>query len=535
VDGAVTIEDNRDYKAQAATLTIDTGAGGELTIERGGELEITAETNTPTSTRRYDEKTWLMAHNAHTALEYNVIYAQQSGSLTSQLEDGVHALMIDVHDWGGVNDRDLYLCHGSEPSLCTIPFLNPNTLPVGSAAAAIATILAQVAACGLTGGATCASAAATLASYVGVDSAARMKLSDGLDEVKDFLDDNPDAIVTLIIEDVEASSEEINNRFEDAGLANYMYDPGVDAPNGTTGCWPSLDWMMANNKRLVVFMQDAGADLEGRVLGQFAYTVENTFDIGVGESNYDPTCTNRGSSAALDDRSRKLFVMNHFASITLPTEFTPFSDFDSPLDGIDFDGSGSPNDYDRLLDRVDGECFAASQRYPNFLAVDFYGSPSYGPDDVVAELNARWQPDGGGYNVPGGSATASPIAANIAPGTNVASIETVVAETAVAGKASTDNEASPGNGVVPEQLTLGNYPNPFNPVTRIMFTLPETAHVTLVVYDVVGRAVKRLVNETRPAGTHTVRFDAPHLPSGVYFYRLETEKRVLTRQMVLLK
>ena len=80
-----------------------------------------------------------------------------------------------------------------------------------------------------------------------------------------------------------------------------------------------------------------------------------------------------------------------------------------------------------------------------------------------------------------------------------------------------------------------NFPNPFNPSTEILFDLPEDAMVLLVVYDVLGREVARLVQEELPAGTHRVRFDAGNLPSGVYFYRIQAGDFHNTHRMTFLK
>jgi hypothetical protein len=81
----------------------------------------------------------------------------------------------------------------------------------------------------------------------------------------------------------------------------------------------------------------------------------------------------------------------------------------------------------------------------------------------------------------------------------------------------------------------GNYPNPFNPSTEIVFTVQEPAHVRLVVYDLLGRPVARLVDGPLPAGRHATRFDARALPSGAYLYRFEAGALTQTRSMVLLK
>ncbi len=89
---------------------------------------------------------------------------------------------------------------------------------------------------------------------------------------------------------------------------------------------------------------------------------------------------------------------------------------------------------------------------------------------------------------------------------------------------------------VPQKVKLHqNYPNPFNPVTQISFELTEIAHTQLDVFDVTGRNVAQLIDETKPAGRHTVQFDASHLSTGVYVYRLTTPTGILTRKMVLVK
>jgi hypothetical protein len=80
-----------------------------------------------------------------------------------------------------------------------------------------------------------------------------------------------------------------------------------------------------------------------------------------------------------------------------------------------------------------------------------------------------------------------------------------------------------------------NYPNPFNPSTTIEFEVPSLEFVGLKVYDVLGREVATLVNEKKAAGTYEVTFDASHLPSGVYFYRLEAGSFVQTRKMLLVR
>jgi hypothetical protein len=90
--------------------------------------------------------------------------------------------------------------------------------------------------------------------------------------------------------------------------------------------------------------------------------------------------------------------------------------------------------------------------------------------------------------------------------------------------------------IQPKQVSLEqNFPNPFNPSTTIKYELPSGSHVTLSVYDMLGREVSVLVNERRDAGVHEVKFDASGLSSGVYFYRLTAGSFVQTRKLLLLR
>ncbi|HCN36239.1 MAG TPA: hypothetical protein DIS94_00810 [Bacteroidetes bacterium] len=80
-----------------------------------------------------------------------------------------------------------------------------------------------------------------------------------------------------------------------------------------------------------------------------------------------------------------------------------------------------------------------------------------------------------------------------------------------------------------------NYPNPFNPVTRISYSLPKNGFVKLKIYDITGKLVAQLVNQSQTAGNYIVDFDASNFASGTYFYKLEAENFVDTKKMILLK
>ena len=88
----------------------------------------------------------------------------------------------------------------------------------------------------------------------------------------------------------------------------------------------------------------------------------------------------------------------------------------------------------------------------------------------------------------------------------------------------------------PDKFELSqNFPNPFNPSTKIYYTIPINEHITLKVYDITGRSVKTLVNGSQSAGYYQFNFDASDLPGGVYFYSLLTGGFTNTRRMVLIK
>lgn len=90
--------------------------------------------------------------------------------------------------------------------------------------------------------------------------------------------------------------------------------------------------------------------------------------------------------------------------------------------------------------------------------------------------------------------------------------------------------------IIPKTFELSqNFPNPFNPETKIKFGLPKGGNVKISVYDVVGKQVEELVNSNFNAGTFEVTWNAANYSSGVYFYRLETEGFAETKQMILVK
>jgi hypothetical protein len=94
---------------------------------------------------------------------------------------------------------------------------------------------------------------------------------------------------------------------------------------------------------------------------------------------------------------------------------------------------------------------------------------------------------------------------------------------------------------IPTEYTLNqNFPNPFNPTTKIEYTIPNAGtsfmkSIQLKVYDILGREIETLVNEKKSAGTYSVSWNAAGLPSGIYIYRLVSNGEVITKIMNLVK
>ena len=85
-----------------------------------------------------------------------------------------------------------------------------------------------------------------------------------------------------------------------------------------------------------------------------------------------------------------------------------------------------------------------------------------------------------------------------------------------------------------------NYPNPFNPVTKLRYTIPKNSLVSIIIYDMLGRQVKTLVNQTQNAGYASVIWDATNdygkpVSAGIYLYQIQTGEYIQTKKMVLLK
>ncbi len=92
------------------------------------------------------------------------------------------------------------------------------------------------------------------------------------------------------------------------------------------------------------------------------------------------------------------------------------------------------------------------------------------------------------------------------------------------------------SSTAPDKFNLyNNYPNPFNPASKIKIDIPIQGYVKLKIYDLLGREAAFLINQKLQPGTYEVNFNGTNFPSGIYFYKLETETFIQTKRMVLIK
>ena len=94
---------------------------------------------------------------------------------------------------------------------------------------------------------------------------------------------------------------------------------------------------------------------------------------------------------------------------------------------------------------------------------------------------------------------------------------------------------------IPEEFAIHqNYPNPFNPVTTLRYDLPENSRVNITIYDMMGREVKILINQTQDPGYKSIIWNATNdygkpVSAGIYLYQIQAGEYISTKKMVLLK
>jgi hypothetical protein len=233
--------------------------------------------------KTYNEVAYLTTHNAFNTDADGFSLPNQNNSLTTQLNDGVRGFMLDVYSYFGT------------------PTVYHGTFVLGTA-----------------------------------------PLSDNLAEFKNFLDANPNEVVTIILE-CNVDADDIEEEINDAGLSPYLY-----THNGT---WPTLQTMIDNNTRLVIF---SDVDDASTSQGWYHYMWDNMVETHYSFSDInDFNCDyNRGDS--LND----LFIFNHFIT--------------NSITGTGQEGeSQTANSNPFLIDRI-LQCQSEKGKFPNFITLDFY-------------------------------------------------------------------------------------------------------------------------------------------------------------------
>ncbi|KAK9271491.1 hypothetical protein L1049_001850 [Liquidambar formosana] len=171
---------------------------------------------------------------------------------------------------------------------------------------------------------------------------------DTLKEIEAFLSANPSEIVTVILEDYVQAPNGLTKVFTDAGLMKYWFPVSKMPQNGQD--WPLVSDMVANNERLLVFTSIRSKQESEGIAYQWTYMVENQYgDDGM----HAGSCSNRGESSPLDDKSKSLVLVNYFQSIPIKETVCEHNSGD-------------------LINML-GTCYgSAGNRWANFVAVDFY-------------------------------------------------------------------------------------------------------------------------------------------------------------------
>ncbi|GLJ25903.1 hypothetical protein SUGI_0496620 [Cryptomeria japonica] len=237
----------------------------------------------------FNRYSWLTTHNSYAIVgersytgTARFTFYNQDDSVTSQLNNGVRGLMLDMYDF----ENDIWLCHSF--------------------------------------GGTC------------LNITAFMPAINTLKEITAFLAANPSEIITIFIEDYVKSSKGLTKVFTTAGLMKYWFPVSRMPQNG--GDWPTVDDMVAKNQRLIVFTSQSSKEASEGIAYQWKYVVENQYgDAGLPNGS----CTNRAESKNLTSTSQSLFLENFFpTNPSVPVACTVNSDRLSNILSVCYENAG---------------------------------------------------------------------------------------------------------------------------------------------------------------------------------------------------
>ncbi|KAJ4779597.1 PI-PLC X domain-containing protein [Rhynchospora pubera] len=248
----------------------------------------------------FNRYSWLTTHNSYAITGEKsatgsalISPTNQEDTVTSQLQNGVRGLMLDMYDF----NNDVWLCH----------------------------------------------------SYGGVcyNYTAFQQAANALQEIKTFLDGNPNEVVTIFIEDYTKIGS-IPTLFNSSGLMKYWFPVSQMPQKG--GDWPLLSDMIKNNYRLLVFTSKSAKQAAEQVAYEWNFVVENQYgDLGMVPGK----CPNRNESSSMDDTTKSLVLINFFPEN--PNSISACSNNSAPL-----------------LSMVNTCHNASANRWANYIAVDFY-------------------------------------------------------------------------------------------------------------------------------------------------------------------
>ncbi|XP_076930165.1 PI-PLC X domain-containing protein At5g67130-like [Bidens hawaiensis] len=263
----------------------------------------------------FNRYSWLTTHNSFAKLGErsatgSVVLAptNQQDSVSSQLDNGVRGLMLDLYDF----ENDIWLCHSFGGKCFNYTAFQPAI--------------------------------------------------NVLKEVQVFLEKNPTEIITLIIEDYVISSNGLTKVFNAAGLRKYWF-PAAQMPSDGRD-WPTVDSMIRQNHRLVVFTSKSTKQASEGIAYEWKYLVENQYGTVGMKSGL---CPNRAESAAMNTTSRSLVLMNYFPDTPDLTQ-------------------ACKHNSDPLMSMVKTCHDLAGKRWPNFIAVDFYKRSNGGGAPAAVDM-----------------------------------------------------------------------------------------------------------------------------------------------------
>ena len=264
-----------NHAHQRSVALLTVLVGGLFSCEANGQHDSSKYLS-----RRYDENTYLTTHNSMSNAADRWLFPNQTHTITRQLTDGARALMLDLH----IVDGEVHLVHSK-------PFLGKRLL------------------------------------------------TDGLIEIRRFLEKTPKAVVTIIFESY-ATADAVKQSFDETELTKFVHSQQVNDP------WPTLNQLISTGKRLVLFTDRGGGQWSG-YHDVWAFCTETHFSVkSVDDFSFE---FNRGKP------TNRLFILNHF--LTNPVASTSLA--------------RQANNSDLLHNRIE-TCHRQTKHLPTFVVVDFF-------------------------------------------------------------------------------------------------------------------------------------------------------------------